>query len=41
MHREIVDGNLQREKRKQDWHKLSILVKEQVKEEKIKGQKEH
>eukprot|EP00347_Sterkiella_histriomuscorum_P022800 403337111 len=38
--REIVEENLDRERRKLEWKKLNILAKEQIYEEKIKAQRD-
>lgn len=38
--REMVEENLERERRKLEWKKLNIIAKEQLYEEKIKHQKD-
>jgi hypothetical protein len=34
--RELVNDNLEREKRKQDWKKLNVIAKERFFEERVK-----
>lgn len=40
LRRELVNENLERERRKQEWKKLNVIAREKFFEERIKAQKE-